>query len=81
MQLHTLQTADAALDAGPPPGVAVKWTATPAVGVSPPRLFAHDLPTRVAALSWLHTPQPMLLGAADSKVFVWAVGRQDVPMM
>jgi len=36
--------------------------------------LAHELPTRVGSISWLHTRPAMLVGAADTKVCVWAVG-------
>uniref|UniRef100_A0A7S2JBT2 Uncharacterized protein n=1 Tax=Haptolina brevifila TaxID=156173 RepID=A0A7S2JBT2_9EUKA len=36
--------------------------------------LSHELPTRVASLSWLHTASAMLVGAADSKVCVWTLG-------
>ena len=56
VQLNDLQNVDAA----------------PATGAAQPRLFAHDLPTRVATISWLYTQPPLLLGAADTKVCLWS---------
>ena len=40
-----------------------------------PTRLAHDLPTRVSGLSWMHvtTPAPMLVGAADRRVCVWSL--------
>jgi hypothetical protein len=71
VQLNDLQPVDAA----PTTGAAAGW----AVGAaSPPRLFAHDLPTRVATISWLYTQPPLLLGAADTKVCLWSP-RPDGP--
>ena len=56
VQLNDLQNVDAA----------------PATGAAQPRLFAHDLPTRVATIAWLYTQPPLLLGAADTKVCLWS---------
>lgn len=71
VQLNDLQPVDAA----PTTGAAAGWAAGAA---SPPRLFAHDLPTRVATISWLYTQPPLLLGAADTKVCLWSP-RPDGP--
>jgi len=71
VQLNDLQPVDAA----PATGAAAGWAAGAA---SPPRLFAHDLPTRVATISWLYTQPPLLLGAADTKVCLWSP-RPDGP--
>ena len=71
MQVHKMDPA-----AGATAPVATGWAATalqPAAAALP-RLFAHDLPTRVAAISWLHTPSALLLGVADTKVCVWSPG-------
>ena len=37
--------------------------------------LSHELPTRVAALSWLHVAaEPVLAACADTKVCIWSVG-------
>lgn len=71
VQLHEVQPPDAA----PETGTAAGWAAMGAMaGTSPPQLFAHDLPTRVAAVTWLFTRPARLLGAADTKVCLWHPG-------
>lgn len=74
--VHTLApaTADVVVAGGAHPFHASHASWAPA-----PTRLGHDLPTRVAALSWLHAgdAMPMLAGAADSKVCLWAAGAQQ----
>ena len=76
VQLHELQPADNA----PATGAASGWAAVVGAAAAAPRLFAHDLPTRVAALAWLPATAPLLLGACDTKVCLWSVGGNVPPV-
>ena len=66
--VHSLSTADAA----PPTGwqLGAGWQGVG--GASPPHTqLAHELPTRLAAVSWLRLQPAVLVGAADTKVCLW----------
>ena len=67
---------------GGPSDLAVLWLqraeSGPAAWSASGAALSHDLPTRVSSLSWVASqPHPMLAGAVDTKVCLWAVAPRE----